>query len=269
MNKSLVKMMAILTGLLVLVMGGVVQAQDSAPQIAYYLAADAQGTQQVYQLLLDGQNPARQITHAEKDVVTFEPAYDGLGLAYVSDGKLWLQSIHVDQADILTGLRATQFFSTPVWSEDGQYLAFADNGLWIMDMSTREKRQLLENVDLKADASNAIDLRLYQPVRFVNDTDGKPAQIIVSIGLWEGGTVGVYDLASDALQTLEGQVHTSLLPLSDGRVLVYGNNGLGGSSALDISWNRPSRFSRGWCGYSAQRCKYHRRKSMHSMSMWT
>jgi hypothetical protein len=235
MRKSLVKTMAILMGLLVVVMGGMVQAQDSAPQIAYYLAADANGIQQIYQLSLDGQFPTRQVSHAEKDVMTFEPAYDGLGLVYISDGKLWLQSIHVDEADILSGLRATQFFSTPVWSEDGQYIAFADNGLWLMDMSKREKRQLLQNVELNTDASNIADLRIYQPSRFVNDANGKPAQLIVSVSLWEGGTVGVYDLASDTLQTLEGQVHTSLLPLSDGRVLVYGNNGLGGSSALDIA----------------------------------
>jgi hypothetical protein len=191
--------------------------------------------QQVYQYLLDGQSEPRQITHADSDVITFDAAYDGLGIAYISDGQLWLQSIHTDEPEAVAAVSATQFFSSPVWSQDGQYIAYADNGVWLMDLGTRETRQLLADVPLEPSASNAGEYRIYQPELFVTDTDGKAAQLIVDVGVWEWNTVGVYDLASGELQELEGQLHTSLLPLSDGRVLLYGNGGVAGEFALHMA----------------------------------
>ncbi len=204
-------------------------------RIGYYLKADANGVQQVYQLPLDGKSEAQQITHAASDVLTFGAAYDGLSVAYISGGQLWLQPIHTEEAEALASVSAKQFFRSPVFSQDGQYVAYPDNGLWLLDLGTRETRQLLTNVDVKADGSNMDEFRLYWPDRFVTDADGKATKLIVDVGVWEWNTVGVYDLASGDLQVLEGQVHTDLLPLSDGRVLLYGNTGVGGEPILHIA----------------------------------
>ncbi|MCZ7542431.1 MAG: hypothetical protein M5R40_02320 [Anaerolineae bacterium] len=107
--------------------------------------------------------------------------------------------------------------------------------MWLLDLGARETRQLLADVPLDEGASNAADYRIYQPERFVLDDAGQPAALIVDAGVWEWNTVGVYDLASGALQELGGQLHTSLLPLSDGRVLLYGNSGLAGEFALHVA----------------------------------
>jgi hypothetical protein len=124
---------------------------------------------------------------------------------------------------------------SPVWSHDGQYIAYADNGVWLVGLGTRETRQLLADVPLEASASNAGEYRIYQPELFVAGADGKAEKLIVDVGVWEWNTVGVYDLASGKLQELEGQLHTSLLPLFDGRVLLYGNGGVAGEFALHMA----------------------------------
>jgi hypothetical protein len=237
MKKSLLVMVAFLTALLSLSGLPGVHAQDTGPvlRISYYLAADSDGVQQVYQYPLDEQSEPRQITHAESNIITFNAAYDGLSVAYVSAGQLWLQPIHTDESEALAPLSATQFFSSPVFSQDGQYIAYADNGVWLLDLGTRETRQLLADVPLDASASNAGEFRIYQPELFVLDNDRQISKLIVDVGIWEWNTVGVYDLASGELQELEGQVHTNLLPLSGGRVLLYGNGGVAGEPALHIA----------------------------------
>ncbi len=204
-------------------------------RIAYYLMADTNGIQQVYQLPLNDQNEARQITHAASDVLTFGAAYDGLGVAYISDGQLWLQPIHDEAAEALAKVSSTQFYRSPIFSQDGQYIAYPDDGVWLLDLGTRQTSQVLMDVKLDESASNAPDFRLYAPERFVLDSEGKASKLIVDVGVWEWNTVGVYDLASGDLQVLEGQTHTDLLPLSDGKVLLFGNTGVGGEPVLHIA----------------------------------
>jgi hypothetical protein len=214
-------------------------AQDATeeftpPQIGYYIAEDEDGVQQVFQHLLD-QSEARQITYAESDVIIYGAAHDGLSVAYISDGQLWLQPIHTEEPEALAEVTAEQFFDAPIYSPDNQYIAYADNGVWLFDLSTRETRQLLENVALASDGSNMGEYRLYAPEMFVLDDEGKASKLIIDIGVWEWNTAGVYDLQTDELQELEGQVNTGLLLLSDGRVLLYGNSGVAGVFGLHIA----------------------------------
>ncbi len=214
-----------------------VTAQDAGAvnRLAYYMAADESGVQQVYQLLLDGQNEARQITQAGSDVQTFGVAYDGLSIAYISGGQLWLQPIHTDTAEALASISTSQFFSSPVYSQDGDYIAYADNGLWLLDLATRETRQLLQDVPVAEDGSNMAEFRIYQPDMFARGENGREDKLILKVGIWEWQTAGVYDLVSGQLQVLEGQLHTSLLPLYGGRALLYGNGGVAGEMALHIA----------------------------------
>ena len=215
---------------------GAASAQETPNvQNVYYMAADSAGVQQIYQLPLDGQSAARQITHAAQDVITFGAAYDGLSVAYISAGQLWLQPIHTDTPEALAPVSAVQFFSGPVFSLDGQYIAYADRGAWLLDLSTRQSRQILADVPVDETGSNADQFRIFMPYRFATDAEGHAAQLLVRIGVWEWQTAGVYDLASGQLQELSGHVHNNLLPLSDGRVLVYGNNGMDGHPGLSIA----------------------------------
>lgn len=237
MRKSSLKIVGLIVLLLSLMAVSVIHAQDVTTQISYYTAADADGIWQVYQQLLgtDAQD-ARQITHAAADVNTYGAAYDGLSIAYISENQLWLQPIHTEEAEALADVNnGDNPISAPVYSQDGQYIAYASNGVWMVDLATRETRELLSNTLLEPDANNSAEFTLLNPEVFVAGSDGKAAQLIVDMGVWEWNTVGVYDLATGTLQKLEGQFHTDLLTLSNGKVLLFGNSRMGGESALHIA----------------------------------
>lgn len=64
--------------MLMLVVGTtVIHAQDAAPRIGYFLKMDDNGVQQVYQLPMDGQSEARQVTHATSSVLTRRGLWTG------------------------------------------------------------------------------------------------------------------------------------------------------------------------------------------------
>lgn len=239
MKILMVRRMALMTALLALfvlsTLTTVYAQNDAPPGAGYYLAADADGVQQVYQLVLAADADPRQITYAESDVLTFGAATDGLSVAYVSDGQLWLQPLHTETAEPLAEITSTDFLAPPVYSPDGQHLAYVDNGVWLLDLGTRETRPLVENVRLNPDRRNMGEMRIYQPERFVMSEDGAASHLIVYVGMWEWAGSGVYDLAAGTLVELEGRDFNKLLPLSDGRVLVYGNNMIDGLPALHIA----------------------------------
>jgi hypothetical protein len=211
----------------------VAQAEASLNRPIYYIAPDANNVGQVYQRLLDGSSP-RQLTQSATDVITFGVSYDGLAIAYISGNQLWLQPIHTEEAEALADVVTAQFFSSPIFSQDGQYIAYADKGVWLFDLGTRENRQLLQDVDLTGN-NNMAEFRRYDPQQFVLGDDGKATQLIVRVGVWEWNTAGVYDLASGELTTLDGMIYNNLLPLSDGFVLVYGNGGIAGDPSISIA----------------------------------
>jgi hypothetical protein len=230
------KCLSILAVLAMLTLITGVQAQEVEPQIAYYLAADAEDVQQVYQLVMYVESQAQQLTNAENDVITFGVSDDSQSIAYISDGQLWLQPTDSEQPEALTELDSERFFSDPVFSHENQFIAYADNGVWLFDLQTREKHQILEDIEPDPNASNAEEVRVYRPKDFVLGEDEKAEYLVVDVGVWEANTVGVYDLGSDEFQELQGLTHTDLLPLSDGRVLLYGSSPVGfGSGTLNIA----------------------------------
>ena len=232
MKRTLMIFIALFSSLLLFINSAGAQDMGTVNRIGYYLAADTNGVQQVYQLLLDGQSQARQITSADEDVLSYTPAFDGLSVAYISAGYLWLQPIHTETAEALAPVSGTHFMNGVVFSQDGLYLAYPSEGVWLLNLSTRETRQLLANVPLDESGSNMAEYRLYFPKQFVLGADGQSEKIIVDIGVWEWNTAGVYDLMSDELHVLQNQLHSDLLPLYGDRVLVFGNNGVSGDFSL-------------------------------------
>lgn len=235
MRKSLRTFLIPLIASLALVLAGTAQSQTANnPHAGYFLAPDETGIQQVYQLLLDIPSDPRQITFATEDVVTFGASYDMLAVAYVSAGQLWLQSTHTDVTEALAEVGASQIFNGPIFSQDGQYVAYADDGVWLLDLGTRETTQLLEDKPLSEAGNTPGDSRMYSPKQFVLDETGDVAHLIVDVQLYEWNSEGVYDLETGEWQELgvsladvmpslpDGVTLSNMLPLADGRVLVYG-----------------------------------------------
>lgn len=210
----------------------------SVTHVAYYIAADEAGIQQVFQIVVDGTaNESRQVTRAASDVLTYGAAYDGLAVAYTSDGQLWLQPIHTEEPQALAAITTDRIVGRPIFSQDGQYIAYPDSGVWLLDLSTRDSRQLLAGVPLADDASNAGAYRIFSPEQFILGTDGSAAWLVVDIGVWEWNTAGVVDLATGEIQAIDTVLYTDMLPLYGGRALIYGNNALDGEPVLRVAPN--------------------------------
>lgn len=236
MNKSLLRIL--LSAMLLLTAVSAIQAQDMGPvnRLAYFLADDAADVQQVYQILLDGQSEPRQITNAAEDVQVFGTSYDGLGIAYVSSGQLWIQSTHsIDAVEAVAEVSGERIFIEPVFSVNGDYVAYQNDGVWLLDLATREERQILADVELAADGSNMPEYRIYMPQRFVLGPDGTDSHLIVDIGVWEWNSAGIYNIETGELQALEGQDHTDVRVLYGHRALIYGNSGIAGLPAVRLA----------------------------------
>mgnify|MGYP001367540822 CR=1 FL=1 len=236
MNKSIRVILALATALIAALAVTVASAQDTGDVVRtfYYIAADANGVQQIFQHNIGGDEQARQVTFAGEDIITYGAAYDGLSIAYVSGGQLWLQPIHSDDAEALAPLSAEQFFSGPIYSQDGDYIAYADNGIHLVELATRETRLILADVPLNSDGTNMGEMRLYTPDQFVRGADGREDKLIVKVGIWEWQTAGILDLSSGALSVLEPQIHTRALAIYGGKVLLYGNGGIAGEMSLEL-----------------------------------
>lgn len=214
-----------------------VDAQDMGhvQRNTYFLAADASGVQQIFQVVIGSSDKPRQVSSASSDVLTFGVSHDGLSLAYISGDQLWLQPIHSESAEALAPVLREQSFGRPVYSPDDEYIAYANDGIWLLDLSTRQTRQLLQDVRMEDLGSSTADFRIYTPSRFVRGSDGRPQKLVVHIGVWEWLTAGIYDLETGDLQLLEGQVNNYALPIYGDKVLLYGNGGMAGEFGLHLA----------------------------------
>lgn len=236
MTRALRYIGALTAMLLSLPAGITAGAQDSGPttRSLYYLGPDGDGITQVFQYVLGGDDEPRQITSADSDVRAYGASHDGLSVAYVAGDQLWLQPIDAESAEALAPVTDIHFASGPVFDPDDAYIAYANDGVWLFDLTARETVQLLKDVPLDANGSNMPDFRLYEPAQFVRDADGAVSGLIVNVGVWEWQTPGIYDLEAGELTLLEGQVHTRALPLSSGKLLLYGNGGVAGEMSLSL-----------------------------------
>lgn len=207
-----------------------IRAQDNAstasplpsPYAAYFVAADSDGINQVWGLTLpDGQSQI--LTHAPQSVFHYALSADHTRLIYVSDHQIWQQTIGQSDAESLLTFGAEPAFVTVAISPDGKSLAYHDKGVWLFNMETRQAEQLLTDVPLAPGAPDVSGLRQYSPMYFL-DND----RLLVDVGMWETVTRGIYYLSLRMMQEVAGAyAWLNLLPLYDGRYLVYSGTFVG------------------------------------------
>lgn len=237
MHRSITKVvLSFVVSLILVVFSIQAHSSDTLSNPVYFVAGDNHGISQVFQYLVGSDQPARRITHSASDVIRFGVAYDGLAIAYISDDQLWLQPIHSHEAESLTTIENTMnIWTNPIFSQDGNYVAYEDNGVWLYDLANRQTRQILQDVPLAETASNANEYRGFKPQVFIANEAGTVTSLRVDISKWEWNTTGVYDLETGELLELDSQLHSDILPLADGRVLVFGNSGAGGEGSLHLA----------------------------------
>lgn len=225
-------MAALMTALVMTIAAMTGSNAQEAEQVVhnlYYIAADDNGVQQVFTQTIGGDDDsARQVTNADANVITYSIAGDGLAIAYASDGQLWLQPIHTEEAEALATLtEPAPTVRGVVFSADGDYIAYSDNGIWLLDLATRETELVLADIPMAEDAPSFDTLRAFQPVAFARDDEGEETKLVVESWLFEGKTIAVLDLNTGEVSELEPFLHHSLLVTESGKVLLYGNGQVG------------------------------------------
>lgn len=167
---------------------------DALLPTAVYFLSDRGGGMQVWRLAADGETLS-QLTTAEAGVDDFDVAADGR-LAYVSGNQLWLRTTDGENQLLVDGSAATaeeasfhysQRISAPRFAPNGGHLAYALNGVHIINLDSGVDQHLLVNQLNSNDDDFIFPEELYYPEAWSPDS----RRLLVSIAYFEGGSLGV------------------------------------------------------------------------------
>jgi len=168
---------------------------DLLPHTFYYLDRDSAGLTQVYRLERDGKTQT-QLTFEPVSVLDYDISLRDGSLVYEVNNQLIL--INADGSDRLIlaegPLRpAERGYYQPVFSPDGQTIAYADGGLKLYDVQTQTSSLLLADQPLGGELPPAA----YSPDQF--SPDG--TRLLINIGHppdspWTGA---IYTLATQTI----------------------------------------------------------------------
>ncbi|MCB9111087.1 MAG: PD40 domain-containing protein [Anaerolineales bacterium] len=169
-------------------------ASSLLPHSMYYLANDAAQIPQVYRLERDGQT-VTQLTFEPTEVKSFDVSLIDGSVAYVSDNKLLNvnadgsnRSLLVDGGPVDENNAFLTRLSSPVFSPNGETIAFAYKGLnFYSIVSGQSNRVLDDNLD---DLGNGLIVprELYLPGLY--SADG--SKLIITLGYYEGASSAIY-----------------------------------------------------------------------------
>ena len=218
-------------------------AQDDAvsllPHSMYFLNNDGAGLAQVYRLDKDG----KTITQ-----VTFEPAkveYYDVSLAdgnvvYVSNNQLLTvnadgsnRSMIVDGGSRDENNPFLTNISNPVFSPNGETIAFGYKGLNFYSIVSGQYNNVLENQIDNLDGGFSVPRELYWPEKY--SADG--SKLVITLGYYEGASAAVYYPNGNALVRLNG---------GEGALICCGNTNLtADGSAFYAGYDSLGMFSPG------------------------
>ena len=185
--------MAVLSGLLASCAG----PANLLPHSLYYLQGPREHFQ-VWRLEADGLTKV-QITREEAGVQEFAVSPADGSLAFVNNNQLFLVDGHgenrrliADGSQVDKNIDDYVFRSSvdsPVFSPDGQTLAYAFNGLHLYDMSSGKDEHVLTNLGNLLGESFVFSQENYSPGPW--SPDGH--KLLIIMGYYEGSTLAVMD----------------------------------------------------------------------------
>jgi Tol biopolymer transport system component len=181
------------------------------PHSLLFLNNDGAALTQVFRLEKDGLS-LRQLTSESVKVESFDVSPANGSVAYVAGNQLlWIDSDGGNRRVIVDG-GATDLnnpflnsLSSPVWSPNGETLAYGHNGLNFYSVASGVSNRLLENL---VDNTHGFPFptELYWPKRY--SPDG--TKLLMSLGYYEGGALAVYYPSGNALVRLTGTDSSSV-----------------------------------------------------------
>jgi hypothetical protein len=176
------------------------------PHRLYLLKGTDPGSFQIWILDDDGVS-TQQVTFETEDVTGFDVSPTDGSIAYVVSNHLyWVNAEGNDRKLLVKGSPIDENsekylfqekISNPSWSPGGTRLAYAMNGIRILDFTTGDTTHLVENV-VDADGDRLFPNELFTPYAWSPDGD----RLLLSIAFLEGGTLGILDPSTGEITTL-------------------------------------------------------------------
>jgi Tol biopolymer transport system component len=178
----------------------------SLPHTLYYLGTDQEGLFQVFRVEQDG-TTQQQITSEVDNVSDFDVSPVDGSVAYVANNQLLLinpdgsnRRVLVDGGILDPNNPFLNAINSPVFSRDGQTLAYGYRGLQLYSLATGTSELILENqVDDLGDGL-FVPRELYSPERY--SPDG--TKLLITLAYYEGASSAIYDPATRSLVRLTG-----------------------------------------------------------------
>jgi Tol biopolymer transport system component len=164
------------------------------PASMYYLANDGAGLSQVYRLERDG-TTMKQLTFEPSDVREYDVSLVDGSVVFVSNNQLL--TVNADgsnRAMIFDGGAVDENnpflmrVNSPVWSPDGQTIAFGHKGLNFYSIVSGQSNRVLEDQVTIMDGGFAFPDELYWPEMY--SADG--SKLIITLGYYEGASTAIY-----------------------------------------------------------------------------
>ncbi len=160
------------------------------PRALYFLSS-MNGQPQIYVMDAYGQDLV-QITDEPAGVSDFDVAPTTGAIVYVTGNRLMLIQNNFREKEILVeGAPApnpmtnqfiwTEKISDPVWSDNGRYIAFGQNGINILHLSTRDIQTAITNAPPPKGETSPF--RFYIPLGFAGDTNDPLIRVVHEEGV--------------------------------------------------------------------------------------
>ena len=176
------------------------------PRSFYYLGTDSAGLLQVFRIESDGATQ-RQVTSEPVSVNEYDVSQVDGSVAFVANNQLVLinadgtnRRMLVDGGPVDPNNPFINTISSPVFSPDGQTLAYGYQGLRLYSFSTSDSELILENQIDDVGGGLFVPRELYSPERY--SPDG--TKLLITLGYYEGASSAVYYPATNALVRLLG-----------------------------------------------------------------
>ena len=175
------------------------------PHTFYFLGTDNTGLTQVFRIERDGKTQ-KQLTFEPESVKEYDVSLADGSVAYVVGNQLLL--VNADGSDrrlIVEGGALDEnnpflnMLNSPVFSPDGQTLAYGYKGLNLYSVSSGASKLVIEN-QIEDSGGFPFPKELYWPERF--SPDG--TKLLITLGYYEGASAAIYDPASNSSVRLSG-----------------------------------------------------------------
>ena len=176
------------------------------PHTFYYLGTDSAGLTQVFRIERDGTSQS-QLTFEPVNVNDYGVSSADGSVAYVANNQLLFinadgsgRRVLVDGGPMDENNPFLTLINSPVFSPDGQTLAYGYKGLNLYDVSTGTSDLVIENQIDDSNSSFLFPKELYWPEAY--SPDG--TKLLITLGYYEGASSAIYYPASNALVRLQG-----------------------------------------------------------------